>query len=110
MASPLDSRGVYRVSLPDDAAPRARLCIGPRLVGGQLAFFDTLRERVLTGSFVDDARAPKDAVCFQVKDGARLWIEPLTLARWEQIRDLVDGRPAFGSEAELRAFYLRMVE
>jgi hypothetical protein len=109
-AFPLDPRGVYRVAVPGDAEPRARLCIAPRLVGKSLAFFDSLRERILEGAFVEDARAPKDAAVFQVTDGARMWIEPLTLARWREIKDRIDGRPDFASEAELRAFYLRMVD
>jgi len=107
----LDERGVYRVSLPEDKAPEARLAIGPRLLGGRmLNFFDTLRSRNLQGDVVTDARAPDDAVCFQVDDGERLWLEPLTLARWDEIRGRIDGRPVFDSEEELRAFYLEMVD
>lgn len=112
---PLDVHRVYRVSLPDDPAgapPQARLCIGPRPIAGgsHLAFFDTLRERVLKGGFVVDERAPRDAVCFQVEGGARLWIEPLTLPRWREIQDRIDGRPEFDSDEALRRFYIAMVE
>jgi hypothetical protein len=107
---PLDRRGVYRVSLPEDTLPEPRLCIAPRRLGRDLAFFDTLRERVLEGEFVRDPRAPADAICFQVREGARLWLEPMTLARWREIKDRIDGRPDFETEEALRAFYLGMVE
>lgn len=106
----LDERGVYRVRLPADDEPEARLAIGPRLLeGGVLNFFDTLRSRTLQGKLVADPRAPEDAVCFQVDDGERLWLEPMTLARWNEIKDRIDGRPEFASEGELRAFYLEMI-
>jgi hypothetical protein len=111
MQFPLDPHGVYRVSLPDDTSPRARLCIAPRLVGRskkELSFFDSIRERVVEGRFIKDARAPGDAAVFQLTDGARLFIEPLTLPRWREIKDLIDGKPDFASEGELRDFYLRL--
>lgn len=108
-AFPLDPLGVYRVAVPGDPRPRARLCIAPRALGRDLSFFDTLRERRLEGAFVKDPRAPRDAVCFQVKEGARLWIEPLTLKRFDEVREQLDGQPRFSSEAELRSFFLGMV-
>jgi hypothetical protein len=109
-ASQLNERGIYRVSIPSDTEPEPRLAIGPRMVGSALAFFDTLRERVLEGDFIQDARAPADAVCFQVREGERIWLEPMTLERYDEIKDRIDGRPEFSSEQELREFYLDMVE
>lgn len=108
MKTALDPRGVYRVVFPDDTEPRARLCVAPRVERGQLTYFDSLRDRALDGRFVSDARAQSDAVVFELRDGARLFLEPMTLPRWREIAALVDGRPEFASDAELRAFYLEL--
>jgi hypothetical protein len=107
---PLDEQGVYRVRVPSDDEPEPRLCIKPRMVGRALSFWDTLRERRLEGKFINDKRAAADAKVFQVNDGERLFLEPLTLARWDEIRDRIDGRPVFASEDELLAFYRDMVD
>jgi hypothetical protein len=107
---PLDPRGVYRVRVPSDEEPEARLAIAPRVTAKELSFFDTLRERTLVGRFLRDKRAAADAVCFQIDGGERLFFEPMTLERYAEIKDRIDGRPEFASEAELRAFYLDMVE
>lgn len=96
----------YRVVLETDAAPQARLAIGPTYEDGSVAFFDTSRVRAVVGSVTGHAAPPnQDAITFTQEDGTSLRFEPLTLERFREIAHEIEGTPDFQSTEELQSFY-----
>lgn len=101
-----DSRMVYRITLPSDTLPQARLAIGPIYEFGCVRFFDTSRERILAGNVSTDRNSPQDdTIHFVQTDGTVLHFEPLTLARYQEIAHDIDGQPHFSSIDALLDFY-----
>ena len=100
--STFDPQMVYRVVLPDDRAPQARLAVGPVYEDGSVRFFDTLRQRVIAGEV---SGSSGDSILFTQSSGNQVTFEPLTLARYSEIVEQIDGQPQFESEEELWSFY-----
>ncbi|TNE46448.1 MAG: hypothetical protein EP343_22840 [Deltaproteobacteria bacterium] len=96
----------YRVVLETDTTPQARLAIGPTYEDGSVEFFDTNRVRAVVGAVTGNAAPPnQDAIAFTQEDGTSLRFEPLTLERFREIADKIEGTPDFQSTEELQSFY-----
>ncbi len=98
---------VYRVVLETDVEPHARLAIGPVGEENYVRFFDTLRQRVIHGEITGPSAKASDTICFTQENGMALMFEPLTLERYLEIVDQIDGQPMFQSTDEVQSFYLK---
>jgi hypothetical protein len=96
----LDSETIYFVDSDND--PTVLLAIGARRSGNDVEWFDTVRDRMIIATSIDER--PESVRV--VSERAKYEFTPLTLELYNlRVRARVDGRPSFGSTEELLQFY-----